>query len=346
MAEYGIDSFHIAVGQGDAAIHLLVDVPADPTVKPTVISATLIDGGQEIGRGLKGIQNTMKIIAKKYTLDPKGLRFDSIVITHWDEDHYQGIVELIESDVTTQLAGSSPPTLETICISFMKYGDGGRSDPQTVLYAPYWTVTRQNSKSAKFRNQKTSPARMDFKHGSKWAEKICQLNFGDFRGTDFLTNVALTSKTPQEVTSPEALYDANPPAAGHPAIFCVGTNRLVLGPDAVDVVDKVNSYSNQSSICAMVIWKGGKISSYFAGDANFDVENKVLKWSGTDGDTKGVFNMKLSHHGAASSTPVEMLDGFNPKSIIVSAATSHQHPRKFAVFGIFSCRFSFPALEN
>lgn len=346
MAEYGIDSFHIAVGQGDAAIHLLIEVPADPTVKPTVISATLIDGGPEMGRGLRSIQTTMKIIAKKYELGAKGLLFDSIVITHWDEDHYQGVVELIESDVAAQLAGANPPTLDTICISFMKYGAAGRSDPQTVLYAPYWTVSKQNSKSAKFRNQKTSLTRMDFKHGTKWADKICQLNTGDFRGTNFLTNAALTSKTPEAVTSPEDLYDANPPAAGHPAIFCVGTNRMVMGPDTVNIVDKLNTYSNQSSICAMVIWKGGKISSYFAGDANYDVENKVFKWSGTNGDTKTVFNMKLSHHGAASSTPAQILDGYNPRSIIVSAATGHQHPRKFVVFDILSCRFLFSALED
>lgn len=37
-------------------------------------------------------------------------------------------------------------------------------------------------------------------------------------------------------------------------------------------------------------------------------------------------SVKLSHHGSSTSTPIELLQMFQPRSIIISAGTDHHHP--------------------
>lgn len=344
MSEYGLDSFHIAVGQGDAAIHLLVQLPADPTTQSTVIRACLIDGGNTSGGnhkatykgvGARGISRTMEHIKTKY-ICPNGLRFDSIVVTHWDADHYKGIVELIRFDIDSQTKTGADPN--TLLVSFMKYKDNSRATPETVFYAPYWWErSAKDNADANFYEDPTAMGYLGCKYTAKGAaDKICLLNTGDIRGTNFLTNTALPVKSPaKDIKSPIDLVTANPPEAGYPGIYCVCTNVHVLGTTTLDVVDHKGTETNQSSICSMVIWQSGRVSHYFAGDATFDVEKEVSKWSGMDGSAgKKLFAMKLSHHGDAGTSPVETLNSYNPDYIVISAGRLYQHPRTFVTFRI------------
>ncbi|KAI5811785.1 hypothetical protein DFH27DRAFT_44001 [Peziza echinospora] len=95
---YRVDSYHFNVGQGDGAIHILCKLVTGK--KPTVERAVLCDGGD----GGKHLTNLQKFIytdyAVIYDIPTKGvpLKFDSIIITHWDDDHCNGIVDLIKKD--------------------------------------------------------------------------------------------------------------------------------------------------------------------------------------------------------------------------------------------------------
>ncbi|MCJ1309778.1 hypothetical protein MMC25_003439 [Agyrium rufum] len=86
-----VHSFHINIGVGDCSIHLLVD-DSDKTKKPIVYRAVLIDGG-EIGLDVNSIiKNAIASIEASYdfktvTSFRKSLRFDAIMVTHWDIDH-------------------------------------------------------------------------------------------------------------------------------------------------------------------------------------------------------------------------------------------------------------------
>jgi acetolactate synthase small subunit len=100
--DYEIHSLHINVGNGDGAIHLLVE-PGEAT--NTVHRAILVDGGKpatvdQILKTIKYVEDSYKIV------DPDGnpqvddhsitnpkpvqLRFDGIVVSRWAIDHSAG----------------------------------------------------------------------------------------------------------------------------------------------------------------------------------------------------------------------------------------------------------------
>ena len=91
----------------------------------------------------------------------------------------------------------------------------------------------------------------------------------------------------------------------------------------------ITPFTRQSDADNEFYHSDGHISHYAAGDSNWENELKVLAWiQFGQNPYQCVRTMKLSHHGAADSTPIPLIRGFRPRSITVSAATtSHGHPR-------------------
>lgn len=101
---------HIAVPCGDGAIYLYCRQDGN-VKKPVVHRAVLIDGGRPMGDGSEALRLSIMRInldydfaEKCYFEDPyqettgtpsRSLRFDAIVVTHWDEDHHLGVLGLI-----------------------------------------------------------------------------------------------------------------------------------------------------------------------------------------------------------------------------------------------------------
>jgi hypothetical protein len=78
----------------------------------------------------------------------------------------------------------------------------------------------------------------------------------------------------------------------------------------------------------ILAWKNTsptRVSHYLAGDALWQQETALVNWLALSCD---VANVKISHHGAAKSSPVTLFQGLNPITAIVSAGTEHGHPRK------------------
>jgi glyoxylase-like metal-dependent hydrolase (beta-lactamase superfamily II) len=92
-----IHVFHINVSEGDSTIYL----HAHPTVGPksgySVEAAVLLDGGTQGPENVEKITDTIKWIEGEYGLKyaSKVLKFDSIVLSHWDADHYGGVGEFL-----------------------------------------------------------------------------------------------------------------------------------------------------------------------------------------------------------------------------------------------------------
>lgn len=94
-----VHCYHVNINTGDGQIVLLVDNKSPATGKRgKVHSAVLMDGGKGHGTNML---NTMKYICNNYefqvgkffddTPAPNTvLKFDSVIITHWDLDHYAG----------------------------------------------------------------------------------------------------------------------------------------------------------------------------------------------------------------------------------------------------------------
>jgi len=140
QSKWEVHSWHISVPIGESAIHLLAERKVDrpSTVKPTpptIHRAILIDGGKPHGAAASSIRDVIAVIQERYqfadgvgfeddahyvkptTTPSKSLRFDAVVISHWDTDHYEGVFGLLEQGFEmcfekwkkTQL--SFPPTL-------------------------------------------------------------------------------------------------------------------------------------------------------------------------------------------------------------------------------------------
>lgn len=347
---YGIDSIHINIGQGDSAIHLLIENPRN--VRPTILRATLFDGGEGNANNLSSIKGTIDAIQRDYTF-PAGtttLKFDSIVVTHWDSDHYKGVVNLIKDDIGNQRP--KPGDGDKLGCRYFKYTGNDRKKPETTFYAPYWTGTAKsppkpppakmprgvNDRPEVLRENATTKGRMDFLYEQPgtniWFDEICNLSYEpeEMLGVNFLTNEKLKAGVLyKDVKTPKLLIDnvAHPYPVG---IFCVSSRGAVLGdadpPFPVLIIDDKNEKKNWHSVGAVVLWKDTEhISHYFAGDAMYITERKIKDWVGR-GKVTTVPSMKLSHHGAATSTPADMLTQFQPVNLVVSAGSSnHGHPR-------------------
>lgn len=135
MDTFQVHSYHINVDVGDAAIHLLVKNSVIP------VSVVLIDAGRDSHGGFWIDDFCQRWLKTKYSWpEPGKVKFDTVVVTHWDDDHYGGVLELLRTDFQKQynelgVYGLDSDIKEYKC-SYFKYG--ADNQPQTYLYAPYW----------------------------------------------------------------------------------------------------------------------------------------------------------------------------------------------------------------
>lgn len=95
---YEVYTYQIPVPVGDCSVHLLVDTNANPY---TIKHAILMDGGKNADR-LKAHSIIFAAISHiktvRYEFSP--YQFDAWVVTHWDEDHFQGAIDLFKTNPT------------------------------------------------------------------------------------------------------------------------------------------------------------------------------------------------------------------------------------------------------
>ncbi|KAF3171294.1 hypothetical protein EYR41_010098 [Orbilia oligospora] len=88
--DWKVDNWQIPVPLGDCSVHLLVK-------NRKIERAFIMDGGKKAD-GIDPavpILNTLSLIDKKYGTNWVLNRW---VVTHWDEDHYEGVLSLLESE--------------------------------------------------------------------------------------------------------------------------------------------------------------------------------------------------------------------------------------------------------
>ncbi|KAK5653833.1 hypothetical protein OQA88_7993 [Cercophora sp. LCS_1] len=156
-SRYEVHSYHLNIDTGDCAIHVLVTTAANEL--PTVQRAILIDGGLD-NYGAWWINYFRAHVGSRYK-DNTSLKFDGIVITHWDSDHFSGITKLFDKDfqdkwetakktLTNQFDDDAIQDAWEKCLAewrpeaFCKY-EAGSNKPLTHLYAPYWAANDSNT---------------------------------------------------------------------------------------------------------------------------------------------------------------------------------------------------------
>lgn len=135
---------------GECATVLLVDTqPTDGTApKKRIVSAVLIDTGQ--GENIvKNLVATMNDIKAQYSGIPTAecLKFDAIIISHWDKDHYWSFATLEEwgyfAHPVIGVVSDNIESLQYGLVRSFKYEDDASNPPTTKrpttrFYCEYW----------------------------------------------------------------------------------------------------------------------------------------------------------------------------------------------------------------
>lgn len=352
---YRVDSFHIPVNEGDCAIHLLVEtgpgkgggetVSLDRGTRGEVKNAVLVDGGVKENTG-ETRRRTIEWINQHYCVGPKQLQLDSIVITHWDQDHYSGVKQILEDSFTEEEKKKS----ETLMLKW------NGETPATHFYCPLRKDTKKipgGEKAARGLRKKFTVK--DFKEdgGENIISIICikigkkDKMFAQFHsadedlwkvlGWDFFHNAPTKSNEQQSL--PDLVNKKNRPPQDQPGLFCVGvvgTNLANPTPLKSLILDDDDvTKSNKSSIASIIAWPGSppRVSHYFAGDLSQSYERLIQSWIQGAGKEQvekieKITSVKINHHGAQSSTTLDLFDEFKPLNTFISNPSSgkHGHP--------------------
>ncbi|RSL77000.1 hypothetical protein CEP51_009456 [Fusarium floridanum] len=319
QSKVSVESFHINVGLGDCAIHVLAKRETT-TGKLYAESAVLIDGGLGNDAASQNIDDTIEAIETRFeNLDSNKnlLRFRSVVVTHWDADHWEGIDRLLKR-------GSELLDKKKRYRRF--YYD---SEGTTTVYAPDVPTSKGSIKFEARMEENTYNFLFNGKH-------LADARVGsDIIGYDFFTNKKPSHLEFKKITGLEKLLGNNPPEVG---MYCVASNFNIVGgvirkwqPGEDEfLIFQMPTKTNQASIATIIVWKNKHISHYSAGDLDYKGENAILEWLKPNLKDNGTpFNItciKSSHHGARNSNPPTLFRQAKPKHIILSVANHYGHP--------------------
>ena len=358
MATYwAVESHHASVKVGDCAIHMLVKIyeERDKPIQREAQRAVLIDGGtSSVNPQLTACKNAVESLVNKLTIlyQLKPLKLHTVVVSHWDEDHYGGLEDLIWKDMLKVVTENKKPSE---VLTYLLWETIGTTEiPKTYFYCPNEAETRSKSGKTKSLNGLSPHFRRGTGPNAAFIE-VCtdkkpdpnkitgtwkpfailrsaelSNNLFNCLGANFFENTLLASNPGK--TTPAQLMQKNPPGTlGWPGMYCIGTMNQTFSSGGVDIVPEGVTKTNQYSIAAVILWGNSdnppRCSHYFAGDADDARETMYLSWLSTGG-VKKTTSMKLSHHGSRSSTP-RMAYDFGPTNIIISNPTGlYFHPGK------------------
>ena len=319
MSSWLVESHHINVKVGDSAIHLLLKTTGSS--KGEIHSAVLIDGGTASRKipGLDAIAVSYDSPIRRminwintsgaYTFmnAEKTLQFDTIVMSHWDEDHHGGLVNTLIEDAQAALKANTT-------ISYLKWSDDTPPEPLTMFYCPN-TKSSAGSGAKKLNGLPTRLQRTTgtpeciqvlVPNGSskvKIKYPFAQILYADgakdsktnpnpvwnVLGVNFFNNVKASNQG--AAMKPSDLLKNNPPnstnpADGRPGMYCIGVLQTTFKlPDIVEIVPNSGvTGTNRVSIAAAILWPDQtnadlppRCSHYFAGDLEDDFEQYVVK---------------------------------------------------------------------
>ncbi|KAK0713177.1 hypothetical protein B0T26DRAFT_753316 [Lasiosphaeria miniovina] len=331
--DYEVESYFINVGVGDGAVHLL-------RKGGDTVGSVLMDGGRPTARG------DLKLAVGKLMKDDASLRrkrFTSIVVTHWDGDHYGGLLALLYHDMV-----GSPTNAKN-----WTYVDQN----QTTFYCPARSVNKIVQQGWKI-DVGGNQCYLMFQDGKKDAwYQACKAVFSThclgidlFTGKHFDNNAGNPPKLKDPVTSLLGYYGkcAELQKQLSPVFPCISVDEKFINEkwrvfeegwkkksdDAKDM--------NASSIMAAVVWPVPsnqsplRISLYTGGDAEEVLERSFIAWM-TNAAPPGVKldAVKAGHHGSHNATPENLLM-FDAQAFIVSAGDEYGHPSFATLFYVLA----------
>ncbi|KAK4153608.1 hypothetical protein C8A00DRAFT_33628 [Chaetomidium leptoderma] len=343
-SSWQVQSFHVNVGNGDCSIHVLEYQPS-LVQKALAYKCVLIDGGSawlpiDVGTKTAGTNPLRDMIARLNTLYRWAnghCQFDTIVLTHWDEDHYGNLLQTIKEDAAVY--GGFPP--------YLQYTNDNLQLPLTYFYVPNWhSGTGLNGPSWYYLRAKKGYAYINrrYERGHRTTAfdfvpfailRAADLSLKNVLGAEFFFNT-LCRGAISDVQDLSSLVKANPPTGPYisptdttpPSMYCIGVCQVVPGTPSVSVIKEDPTRTNKFSIACIILWTDTwQISHYGAGDADQDTENRILGWL-TKSHSGIMTSVKISHHGSRSSTPLNLFPTAKPRNIVMSIPSGmHRHPK-------------------
>lgn len=318
--DYSVQSYFINVGVGDCAVHFLLE-------GDDIQEAVLIDGGR--ATAATTLITNIKDIAGQSNFD---LIFRSIVVTHWDNDHYGGLLEMLFTD-WKETHGK---------------GDSTYIGPDTVFYCPNTALEKfgeHNKIKIKqvsggyelyFRDKKKNGAYQEYSMCKAVPSTYC-IGYDLFSGAHYSASHIPFKKPkqwPVKSLAPifqecEALKDKT-----MPIFLVVGIDGRFMDDEWMDPNSSWKSESssrNASSIMAIVVWPTTnkaqiRVSLYTGGDAEMSQEQELLDWlDATPNVSVSVDVVKAGHHGSHEATKERLLMK-KLQRFIITAGSEYGHP--------------------
>ncbi|KAK2465662.1 hypothetical protein APHAL10511_002206 [Amanita phalloides] len=327
-SKYKVEYIQVNINVGDCEIILLLE-ENQKGGKDILKYSVLVDGGEGHSFPRENIRQVFKRIDKKY--DTRGpFKLDAIVITHWDEDHYGGILRLLK-DSWFDKGKTALKKTTRLYVPYQPHGLKKLDDDFDVDRPNGELKTKGGDTICKYLDDmpardiallKGAPVAWDF--DVQKSQLIGRNLFTDSRPI----------LNPGNTTNPAALVGTH--GATMPGLYCVAANNQFLGQGQGDATENT-TFSNRSSIVCMVIYSDGTVSHYLGGDAHKEIEDKIMEWTGfttltkqiKKGDAKDIDRIaivKASHHGSFTATPITMCQTYKPKYFVFSAGNKHRHP--------------------
>ncbi|KAF5602070.1 uncharacterized protein FSUBG_7905 [Fusarium subglutinans] len=327
--EWIVENFQVPVPLGDCSIHVLIKN------RKSVEYAFIMDGGVDSGEYsaseaiLLALGYVNKYLGTHYSIT-KNIQFNLWVVTHWDADHFRGMMELIGE--FTEKPKKQKKTTKT-----KKKNKGGiEEEKEEVVVA----LPKPTARMAEIfvKDPKLYCGRLEEPFTSQVTKLGFKLTGGaSALGLDMLSGVKIFNTDGK--LEPSVLDKRRPR-------FCI------IGADGSGIsVPKFQQgvNRNQSSILAVLFWpeNDGQCCFYAGGDGFPELERKVinefLKKSSIVKLGNGLDLMKLDHHGSSqeniyggdlrdvksaqamklANMPVGI---FKAKNFLVTPGNLHGHP--------------------
>ncbi|KAL6413187.1 hypothetical protein AUP68_02688 [Ilyonectria robusta] len=326
---YSVKSYFINVGTGDSSVHLLLDGAGG------VESAVLIDGGKSAAQQV--VQGAIHHIRQ---MSYPNFLFTTIVVSHWDDDHYAGLLALLYNDWIFNNGASSYIA------------------PGATFYCPLRAADREMA-DEKYRvhsNIDGPDDSLEFLSPTQQWIKVCKAMTGTFcLGHDLFARkhieIGDNDRNTTQRTWPCTLLNVYTQsqtllAGQKPIFFVYGIDNTSYGaPGDWDIPNQAirtsDQYKNESSIMALIMWPRTvhtphiRISLFTGGDAPQAQEQIMLDWiEGPNPDQKNnvtISAVKASHHGSHHSTP-EGIFLHRLQLYIISAGRHYGHPSLAVVY--------------
>ncbi|KAF4946254.1 hypothetical protein FGADI_11331 [Fusarium gaditjirri] len=329
-SEWRVANYQIPVPLGDCSAHFLIE--RNGVNGQQVRKAFLMDGGTNAGgyyawvQILKGLRHIDLELGTEW-------KFDNWVVTHWDEDHYRGVRDLLSTDLELfrfvqkregNPTGRTPPSTfakQYFCEQpWLLCGALDRAmfiNRQRELDYKYLQPFMKADSITLHHNQELyglpmESYRLDTQTSQSWIEKagLRCITTKQLVGIDLFTRTRQFNSD-GNLCSAETDIDKKwgikpDPSTGRPRFCVIGADGYGIGIGAGMKAESrfVKEPSrNETSILAILYWpKNGRCSYYTGGDGSPEMAKEIvtnwLRQSQRFPRGPKVDLMKLDHHGS------------------------------------------------